>query len=243
MLHTRPHCQVTYSVVAKPMYRTLTKISPATSLMEETADRIRDAIISGELTLGSKLSEQRLADMLGVSRSPVREAFAALQSEGLVNVFAKRGSFVFTPDLKEVDDLCEHRSILEAASLRSAMASNRSQLLTYMNAANAVMEQAAANNDPSGFTKGDFDFHNVIITSGGNHSIASSYRRTISRLMALRTHLFVSMNEKLDRSMDEHRRLIAAVTDGHETRAADLIEEHVFHLSEAYRAALDSTAE
>jgi len=156
-------------------------------MTEEAVDRIRDAIISGELALGSKLSEQRLADMLGISRSPVREAFAALQSEGLVKVFPKRGSFVFTPDLRDVDDLCEHRSVLEIASLRRAVFSNKGVLVDALSKPMKTMEIADKNGDALGFTKGDIAFHNAIITCGGNRSIGSSYRRTISPLMALRT--------------------------------------------------------
>ena len=82
-------------------------IKPPQSLMELTAERIREAIIRGELPLGSKVSEQKLADTLRISRSPVREALALLQIEGLIRVLPKRGSFVFTPDEKTVDDLCD----------------------------------------------------------------------------------------------------------------------------------------
>ena len=88
-------------------------LEPIPSLMEATADRIRRAIILGELPLGSKLSEQKLADMLGVSRSPVHNALALLQYEGLVEVQPKVGSFVFTPSLKVAFDLCDHRAVLE----------------------------------------------------------------------------------------------------------------------------------
>ena len=224
------------------MTKILSKIAPAPSMTEATADRIRDAIISGELALGSKLSEQRIADMLGISRSPVREAFATLQAEGLVNVFPKRGSFVFTPDLKEVDDLCEHRCVLETASLRRAILTNKAALLQALERAMTTMHVAGEKDDAVSFTKGDIEFHNAIITCGGNRSIASSYRRTISPLMALRTHLFISMNEKLNRSMDEHQNLIQACQNAQLDAACDLLKLHIFHLSEAYQAALEFTS-
>lgn len=221
------------------MQKTLNKIQPTVSLTEKTADRIRDAIISGYLELGSKLSEQRLADILGISRSPVRDALATLQVEGLVNVSPKRGSFVFTPDLKAVDDLCEHRSILESASIRKAISSNKDTLVRSLDKAVVTMERAIEKDDPAGFTKGDIEFHNAIIASGRNRSIAFTYRRTISPLMALRTHLFVAMNEKLDRSMDEHLAMIEACKRGDADDAAALAEIHIYQLSDAYRAALE----
>lgn len=225
------------------MNQFLTKIEPAISMTEETADRIREAIISGDLPLGSKLSEQRLADKLGISRSPVRDALAGLQSEGLVRIYAKRGSFVFTPDLKEVDDLCEHRSILEIASIKKAITSNRKILVQGLGKANKTMEMAIERNDAREFTRGDIEFHNVIINSAGNRSVSATYRRTISPLMALRTHLFVSMNDRLDRSMDEHLGIINACERGLPDVAAALIAEHIGHLSEAYRGALGKKPE
>lgn len=220
------------------MLKSLTKIERTISLAEETTYRIREAIISGELILGSKLSEQRLAEMLGVSRSPVRDALAVLQSEGLVNVSPKRGSFVFTPDLKEVDDLCEHRFILESASLRKAFSTDCDKLIRDLNKAVVTMMAAAVKNDASGFTKADIEFHNTIINSGGNLSIVSTYRNTISPLMALRAHLFMSMNEKLDRSMGEHQSVIDACRRGEIDVAVAVLEQHIDHLSEAYRTAL-----
>lgn len=220
------------------MSNALTPIDPPFSLMQVTIDRIRDAIIAGALPLGCKLSEQRLADQLGVSRSPVRDALAALQREGLVTVSPKRGSFVFTPDLRSVDEINEHRCILEKASIRKAIASNHAALLESLSAACARMSRAAGENDPLQYTKGDMDFHNSIILSGGNHSIASSYQRTIGPLMALRTHLFMIMNENLARSMGEHLAVLEACRAKDAGEAERLIDIHAAHLVDAYRLAL-----
>jgi DNA-binding GntR family transcriptional regulator len=216
----------------------LARIKPRSSLIEVTTDRIRDAIIAGDLALGAKLSEQRLADMLGVSRSPVSNALATLQAEGLVKIFPKRGSYVFTPDLEEVDDICEHRCLLEIASLRRAIARDQEALIQGMSNAIAKMTAAAEKGDSGQYTKGDIEFHNTIINCGGNRSIASAYRRTISPLMALRTHLFTIMKATTDPSMDEHLALLEACRNGDLQAAEKIIEEHSGHLVEAYREAL-----
>ncbi|MEM5492921.1 GntR family transcriptional regulator [Hoeflea sp. AS16] len=224
------------------MSSSLKRIDPPTSLMEVTVDRIRDAIIAGELPLGCKLSEQRLADMLGISRSPVRDALAALQVEGLVTISPKRGSFVFTPDLKAVDEINEHRCILEKASIRKAIANNHAALLKNMAAACTRMAEAARREDALQYTRGDMEFHNSIILSGGNHSITSSYKRTIGPLMALRTHLFTIMNENLARSMKEHLALLEACRAKDADEAERLVDVHAAHLVDAYRVALSETS-
>ena len=94
---------------------TLTPIIPAKSLAEVAATKIRDAILSGHFRLGENISEDRLVDMLGVSRTPVRDAMALLAREGLVVVRPKRGSFVFETspeDIKAIaPDILRHRVI------------------------------------------------------------------------------------------------------------------------------------
>ena len=208
------------------------------SLMEATADQIREAIVSGELPLGSKLSEQRLADIFGVSRSPVRDALAALQNEGLVVISAKRGSFVFTPDLKEVDDLCDYRAVLETAALRMSISRNHKTLINELSKSVSDMRRALDRKDPQRYTRADMQFHKAIIDCCGNHSVIQAHSRTISPVKALRTHLFTFMNATLDRSMDEHVALLEACAEGNSGDAMRLLEEHVCHLGDAFRAAL-----
>ncbi|WGW05304.1 GntR family transcriptional regulator [Tropicibacter oceani] len=212
-------------------------ISPPQSLMELTAQRIREAIIRGELALGSKVSEQRLADQLGVSRSPVREALALLQIEGLIRVLPKRGSFVFTPDDKSVADLCDHRAILEAACLGFALERNPEALVGGLRQGVDQMQRAIARNDSRAYSQGDMRFHSAIVDSSGNQSIARVHDSTIGPLMALRTHLFTEMNAHLDRSMAEHAHLLEACEQRDLGRAQAIVTEHVQHLAEAYRSA------
>jgi len=212
------------------------RIEPARSLMDLTADRVRQAIIAGELPLGSKLSEQRLAETPGVSRSPVRDALAFLQYEGLVEVLPKVGSFVFTPDMKTALDLCEHRAVLETASLRMAITRNRDQLIDQLSRHAQTMETAILATDPKAYTRGDMEFHNAIISCGGNRSMAKAYSHTIGPLKALRTHLFIVLHSELERSMTEHGALIQACRDANADLAAKILQEHITHLIEDYQA-------
>jgi len=215
-------------------------ISPPKSLMELTAERIRDAIIQGELPLGSKVSEQKLADRLQVSRSPVREALALLQIEGLVRVLPKRGTFVFTPDTKTVDDLCDHRAVLEAACLKFALERNADALIGGLRQGIDQMDKAIAQNDSAAYSRSDLQFHRAIIQNTENRSMSKVYETTIGPLMALRTHLFTIMNAHLDRSMDEHGALLEACEKHDLARAQSLVTDHVMHLAEHFRKSPDT---
>lgn len=213
------------------------RLDPIPSLMEVTADRIRRAIILGELPLGSKLSEQKLADTLGVSRSPVHNALALLQYEGLVEVLPKVGSFVFTPSIKVAFDLCDHRAVLECASLQMAMETNSDMLVDALREGARAMTSAMKNGDSTAYTMGDMAFHATIIECGGNKSIARAYSHTVGPLMALRTHLFTTMNTHFDRSMAEHLDLIKACQDGQIDQAKRVLTTHIGHLVKEYQTA------
>src|SRR5258708_37174119 len=92
------------------------------SLTAIVIDQIRDLIITDKLTLAEQLSENTLAEQLGVSRTPVREAFLRLESEGLVEVRPQRGTFVFQYDATELREILELREGLEAGVPRSTLA-------------------------------------------------------------------------------------------------------------------------
>ena len=79
-------------------------LSRSPSLASIAAERIRDAIIAGDLKLGEALSEDRLATTLGISRTPVREALTSLQVQGLITIHPQRGSFDFRPTRQDVKE-------------------------------------------------------------------------------------------------------------------------------------------
>src|ERR1700761_3291471 len=91
------------------------------SLTNIAIDRIREWIIDGTIDLGAHLSENQVAEQLGTSKTPVREAFAHLQTLGLLQVHAQKGGIVFQPSVEQVRELCEVRLELETVALRLSM--------------------------------------------------------------------------------------------------------------------------
>jgi len=216
------------------MDRLLDPISVQKSVTELVAERIREAIILGTFPLGAKLSEQKLADRLQVSRSPVREALVLLQIEGLVRVFPKRGSFVFSPDAQVIHDLCEHRTILETACIALAIERDLMGLLSGMQDGLDHMNNAIKTSDTKQYSLGDLKFHRAIIARSDNASMVKVYETTIGPLMALRTHLFTISGINLDRSMDEHADLLNACAQKDITLAQAICKRHINHLVEHF---------
>lgn len=85
------------------------------------AAELRRRITSGEISFGTRLSDKAFAEEFGVSRTPVREAFLALQTRGLVTIRPQSETFVFVLTQEEIRDVCEVRWLLEAGALRLAM--------------------------------------------------------------------------------------------------------------------------
>jgi DNA-binding GntR family transcriptional regulator len=138
----------------------LKRIARPRSLGALVVEQIRDLIIADKLGLGEQLSEQALAEQLGVSRTPVREAFIKLAEAGLVEVLPQRGSFVRKISLKAVRDARFVREAIELAVLREAIGRRLSPaFFTTTRELLAAQRVAAASHDAERFLTLDEEFH------------------------------------------------------------------------------------
>src|SRR5687768_6405604 len=118
------------------------RIERPKSLAETALALLRSSIVHGDLALGQALSERQLADDLGISKTPVREALAQLRNEGLVLIFPQRGAFVFTLSAREVAAICEFRLAVETAALKLALVRDPNGFTATLD--QIVMDMAAA---------------------------------------------------------------------------------------------------
>ena len=120
------------------------------SLTEQAADEIRARIVSGEFPLGTPLSENALAGLLGVSKTPIREALLQLKMEGLVCIQPQRGTFVFDMSARQVEELGELRETVESGALALAARRNAPALIAALRAGHREMEAALQATDDLG---------------------------------------------------------------------------------------------
>jgi DNA-binding GntR family transcriptional regulator len=208
------------------------------TLAVQLADRLREAIMRGEFTLGEALSELKLAAAFGVSRTPVREALTTLQREGLIDIRPQSGSFVFLPSEEDVAELAEFRSMVEVQSLRLACARRREALMLQLKAAADGMDAALALDDRRAVAAADGRLHQAIVDNSANAYLTSAYRLVAGRVGALRTHNLVVTGASHARSQGEHRAFIAALAKGELASAEDILSEHIWRMRLAYRATL-----
>lgn len=194
------------------------------TLTEQAADAIRTRIVSGSFQFGEALSEIALATELGVSKTPVREAFLQLKNEGLVEILPQRGTFVFQMTNEQLRQLVEMRELLESASLRYAMR-NGSHIAEALQAVVARMATAFEAKDHNAYRNHDADFHQAIIAASGNGFISSAYAIIAFRVQALRNRL--SLDAQNWRSLDGHAQVARLVRDSNIEEAVAMLVDHI----------------
>jgi DNA-binding GntR family transcriptional regulator len=210
------------------------------TLRELALEHLRNSIIDGTLKMGQVLSERKISEELGVSKSPVREALAQLREEGLVFIEAQKGAQVFTLSKSEVTQICDFRQIIETAAFELALSRNPSALASGMKKIVGEMEAARANGEEGKYLALDTAFHNLIFKHCGNDYLSASYSRYIGKIAALRTHLS-ALPQHTKLSFDEHKKLADAVERGEMDEIRRLLAEHIDRTRQVYADASDKT--
>jgi DNA-binding GntR family transcriptional regulator len=198
---------------------------------------LRQAILTGRLKAGERLVEERLADELGVSRNPVREAIRALASEGLIDVAARRGASVAVMSEQEARETIEVRALLEGHNARLAARRHDKQVIKRI--------EAVLNKGTAAVAAGHFDqlfqlnqdFHRELAAAGQNRVLGE----VLQRLRDRTAMLFAPMSpSRQSRSWNEHAGILRAIIDGDERAAATLAAEHVMRAGSDFMAGIDS---
>jgi DNA-binding GntR family transcriptional regulator len=210
-------------------------LAPVKSLAERAADEIRTMITNGDLPSGEALSEMALAAQLGVSKTPVREAFLRLKEEGLVEISPRRGTYVFEMSREQATDLSRFRFVLERSALKGLNAAGRTALVAQHTKLLARMERAIVAGDGPGYRILDTNYHLAIVRSNGNSFLVEAYDRIAWLVQALLSRLLKDprLNEI---SFLEHTKLTNLIGDGRINEAARLLEGHILDAEKRYKS-------
>ena len=194
-------------------------------VVEVVRDRLRSAILAGELAPGTRLSVPELARKLGVSRSPVREAVLLLVGEGLAVEHTRRGVEVARLELADLLELYELRGVMESLAARQAAGRMSSTDLT---ALRGVLDAqgTAVFGDPRQFRELDARFHQIIVDSCGNTRL-QRHAQLLAREMNLARPLLVDDSQHLSRSHEEHRAVERALRQRDGPAAEQAMREHL----------------
>ncbi len=215
----------------------VTRIQRPRSLADIVVNQIRERIITEHFALGEPLSENTLALLLGVSRSPVRDAFVRLQAERLVEVRPQRGTFVFQYDATELREICELREVLETGALRIALKHHRRQFLEALRVQIAAAERVGEL-DPRAYQPFDTEFHNALVASANNNELVEAYSRISGRIQAIR-HRLTRSPLQITASRRDHGDIVRAAAAGQDEVAEEILIRHVYN---SYHRLLAMTA-
>lgn len=196
------------------------------SLSEIVLNDIRSAIIDGTIELGAQLSEIRLSESLGVSKTPVREALQELRRQGLVQITPKSGTVVFLPDERELQDIFDLRQLLEGGSSERLFERSLDQTRTAMAAVVEKMQTAVKEADYHAYRHLDSEFHNVIITGSGNAMIEDAYAPLSLKIDALRNRGLDDI-EVIKRSLQFHQKLLELLKAGDKKEFRRALTVHI----------------
>lgn len=207
--------------------------SGSDSLVRRTTDSLRRMIVEGSLQLGEALSEVKVAQWLDVSRTPVREAFARLEIEGLVVTEPQRSTCVFKLGPRDLSDICVVRDSLEPKALALAMERRQEDLASELGIITEMMTKAIESEDISKYLRLDTQFHQTIFLYSENEFLYEAYQLISSKLAALRTRLVLHM-DYLKKGYGEHIRLSELVASGDVESALDVLEKHISRQEDSF---------
>jgi len=207
-------------------------------LTKQAYDHIQGEILAGRLSAGSQISEKKIADELGISRTPVGEAIRSLATEGWVEQLPRRGTVVRDFTRREVIELYELREALETFAAGKAAALITDATLARMDRYCDEMRRLAEDLAASGasmlddaalkrFLAADMAFHLLIVRTAGNERIMQLVKqtRTISRLFRLRRHRHSL--QVVEKAYEFHRRITDSFRQGDGQAARQALAEHI----------------
>lgn len=200
------------------------KLLPA---RERVASALRKAILSREFSEGDDITLEGIAAQLGVSITPVREAFQLLNNEGLIKLRPNKGAVVLGVNEKTIRDHYETRAILESEAVAKVCKSN-ADILEIQNAYEYAM-QALEERDSSKYSNYNQAFHMAIWMAAGNDkmtSLLSAMWNGLSMGHKVTEEAYASI------SMNEHKKIMNAITNRNADLARTLMREHIIRSME-----------
>jgi DNA-binding GntR family transcriptional regulator len=195
------------------------------SSAERAYEYVKERLLDGRFAGGTLLSENELARRLGVSRTPVREAFLHLEGEGLLALYPRRGALVVPISPSEAEDLLEARMLIEPHAARR-VAAHHPEVGRALRESIAEQERALAVGGGE-FIVADRKFHRVIVAANDNPLLTHFYDSLRDRHQRIAATTIAREPTRIARFIAEHREIAAAIESGDSHAAADLTAAHV----------------
>ena len=222
----------------------LAPVAPIANASDVAYESIRRALVEGRFAPGERLREVALAQQLGISPTPVREALARLKQEGLIEFEPRRGAVVPQLGPDDVVEVYELREVLEGFAARRAAERHdtapQRQRLARLAAIVTEAGQLADRQHTPEYNRLDSELHQTLLEMAENQRLLRVYRSVHAQVQAVRRRA-IHLPGRPAKSHREHRRIVAAIRAGDADRAEAETRRHIASVKEAVLAQLATT--
>lgn len=198
---------------------------------------LRQSILMGDLAPGQRLMEIKLAENLGVSRTPIREAIHKLELEGLVVMSPRKGASVAKITEKDLTDVLEVRCSLEELAVELACEKISPEEISQLKVVMEEFKQAMSGNDITTIASKDVAFHDVIFTATGNKRLIQLLNNLRELMYRYRVE-YLKDYESHSKLIKEHEIIIESLENGNTEQAKKTIKDHIYNQVMAVRKTL-----
>ena len=191
---------------------------------------VKSQVLTGAFPGGELISEGEVATALGMSRTPVREAFLRLEAEGLLRLYPQRGALVVPVSSEEARSVIEARLVLEQLAVGKVVGRGAAVCAAIFERLSRELQRqrdAAAEDDWPAFLEADRAFHQVTLDESGNRILSDFYSSLRDRQMRMIGESVIRDAQRMTTIMDEHRVIAEALRDGDLNGARDAVQTHL----------------
>ena len=192
----------------------------------QVADRLRTQIYQHELKPGDAIDEMALCERFGISRTPLREALKVLNSEGLIELIPRKGSFVRSMDIEELNELFPVMAVLEGLCAREAVENCTPPDLKQLEMMHAKLEEYAAQGNIDAYYEQNFVFHQAIQDLSANKWLQRIIG-DLRKILRLARHMQLTIPGRLLASLEEHRQIMKAFRKHDPDMADQKMQDHL----------------
>ncbi len=195
-------------------------------LRDVVFNTLREAILRGDLKPGDRLMEIQLAEKLGVSRTPIREAIRMLENEGLAVTFPRKGATVAAMTTKDMEDVLQIREALEELAVRLACDRITEEGIESLRKNMQAFEDSIKNGNIKSIAKCDEDFHDIIFESSGNPRLVSLLNNIREQMYRYRIEYLKDPNS-YPALLQEHKAIFNGITKRSKDDVATVMRCHI----------------
>ena len=204
-------------------------------LRDVVFNTLRQAILTGEMKPGERLMEIHLANKLGVSRTPIREAIRKLELEGLVIMIPRRGAEVAQITWKNLKDVLEVRRALDVLAIELACERMTQEELEELQRACETFEEATKTKDVRAIAQADVALHDLIVASSRNNRLIQLVNNLAEQMYRYRVE-YLKDEKNYPLLLEEHRAIVEAFTNKNKEKATACMRQHVVNQAVAVTA-------